>query len=83
MGMSASSTGGRTGFPPFPDSAAGAFAFNRALTGAFSPRFRLTGPCCGLLVRAANQRNREVLACETQGFGQHFLPLPRHFCLAR
>lgn len=29
MGMSASSTGGRAGFPPFPDSAAGAFAFNR------------------------------------------------------
>ncbi len=28
MGMSASSTGGRAGFPPFPDSAAGAFAFN-------------------------------------------------------
>ncbi len=27
MGMSASSTGGRAGFPPFPDSAAGAFAF--------------------------------------------------------
>jgi|UPI0005C26082 hypothetical protein len=29
MGMSASSTGGRAGFPPFPDSAAGAFAFNQ------------------------------------------------------
>ncbi|MDR6988095.1 hypothetical protein J2Y66_002593 [Paenarthrobacter nitroguajacolicus] len=30
MGMSATSTGGRAGFPPFPDSAAGAFAFNSA-----------------------------------------------------
>ncbi len=33
MGMSASSTGGRAGFPPFPDSAAGAFAFKPSRFG--------------------------------------------------
>lgn len=71
MGMSASSTGGRAGFPPFPDSAAGAFAFKRW--------WRVSSPA--LVIYGAQRRDAEVLPGKAQGLRQHFLALPRHLRL--
>ena len=98
MGMSATSTGGRAGFPPFPDSAAGAFAFKQREpreSRSYPPDAPFKGrsgeqgealTCSArrrLVVYAAQQRDAEVLSGETQSFCQHFLALPRYLRLAR
>lgn len=61
------------GFPPFPDSAAGAFAFNGV-------GFQL--PSWLLIIVRPHQRDAEVLTCETKRFRQHFFTLTSHLGLA-